>query len=292
VKIKSKQDKTILVTGATGNQGGAIINSLTASGWSVRALVRDASRPSVEIIRSKNVDIVMGDLEDRKFLDGALQGVYGVFAVHAWMEKGVEGEVRMGSNLADSARAAGVKHYVYSSITGADGGAGVPVMDSKCRIEQHILTIGLPSTIFRPTFFMFNFNSPELRSSILQGTLSLPLKPDMPLQMIAAEDLGAFVNMALEDPLHYLGRIMELAGDELTMQEAADVFSRALGRPVRFVQQPMEQVRSSSMDLALLYEWLNTHKINTDIKALRSLHPGLRTLEKWLRKTTGWMKAA
>jgi uncharacterized protein YbjT (DUF2867 family) len=292
MKISSKRDKIILVTGATGNQGSAVTNSLIASGWRMRALVRDATKLPVRIATSKNIDIVRGDLEDRGSLDRAVQGVYGVFAVHTWREKGVEGEVRMGRNLADAAKAAGVKHYIYSSAAGANGGTGVPILDSKCRIEQHILKARLPSTIFRPTLFMYNFNAPELRSSIQKGTLSLPFKPDLPLQMIAAEDLGAFVSMAFEDPLHYLGKIIELAGDELTLLEAAEVFGRTLGRPVSFAEQPMEQVRSFSEDLALLYEWFNTHKINTDIKALRSLHPRLMALEQWLKRTASWLNAA
>src|SRR6185369_14275331 len=82
-----KKDKIILVTGATGNQGSAVTNSLVSHGWSVRALVRDVSKPSVGILRSKGVDTVKGNLDDRETLDSALQSVYGVFAVHTWKDK-------------------------------------------------------------------------------------------------------------------------------------------------------------------------------------------------------------
>jgi len=288
----NKKDKIILITGATGHQGSAVTNSLIAHGWSVRALVRDVSKPLAMILRSEGADIVKGDLDDPKSLDSALKGVYGAFAVHAWMEKGVESEVRMGRNLADAATAAGIKHYVYSSAIGADGGTGVPAIDSKCRIEQYILKAHLRSTIFRPTFFMFNFNRPDIFASIQQGTLSLPLKPDLPLQMLAVEDLGEFVNLAFERPSYYIGTVIELAGDELTMLEAAEVFSKMIGRTVRYVEQPLEQARAMNKDRAMILEWLNTHKINTDIMALRFQYRGLLTLETWLRRSSVWAKAA
>jgi uncharacterized protein YbjT (DUF2867 family) len=288
----NKKDKIILITGATGHQGSAVTNSLLAHGWSVRALVRDLSKPSAILLRSEGADIVKGDLDDPKTLDSALQGVYGVFAVHAWMEKGVESEVRMGRNLADAALAAGIKHYVYSSAIGADGGTGVPAIDSKCRIEQYILKAHLPSTIFRPTFFMFNFNRSDIFASIRQGTLSLPLKPDLPLQMLAVEDLSEFVNLAFERPAFYIGKVMELAGDELTMLEAAEVFSKVIGRRVSYVEQPLEKARIMNEGRAMILEWLNTHKINTDIMALRFQHRRLLTLETWLGRSPVWAKAA
>jgi uncharacterized protein YbjT (DUF2867 family) len=288
----NKKDKIILITGATGHQGSAAANSLMSHGWSVRALVRDMSKPSALILRSEGVDIVKGDLDDPKTLDSALKGVYGVFAVHAWMEKGVESEVRMGKNLVDAATAAGIEHYVYSSAIGADGGTGVPAIDSKCRIEQHVLKARLPSTIFRPAFFMFNFNRPDIFASLRQGAFSLPLKPDLPLQMLAVEDLGEFVNLAFERPSYYLGKVVELAGDELTMLEAAEVFSKVIGQPVRYVEKPIEQERALNKDRAMILEWLNTHKINTDIRALRFLHRGLMNLETWLRRSPVWAKAA
>jgi uncharacterized protein YbjT (DUF2867 family) len=290
--MMNKKDKIILITGATGHQGSAVATSLISHGWSVRALVRDVSKPLAMILSSESADIVKGDLDDPRTLDSALKGVYGVFAVHAWMEKGVESEVRMGRNLADAAAAAGVKHYVYSSAAGADGGTGVPAIDSKCRIEQYILKAHLPSTIFRPTFFMFNFNRPDIFASIRQGTLSLPLKPDLPLQMLAVEDLAEFVNLAFERPAFYIGRMIELAGDERTMPEAAEIFSRVIRLRVSYVEQPLEQARAMNKDRAMILEWLNTHKINTDIKALRFQYRGLLTLETWLRRSPVWAKAA
>lgn len=284
--------KIILVTGATGNQGGAVAYSLLSSGWTVRALIRDPSKPAALVLAEKGVQVVKGDLDDRVSVDQALKGVYGVFSVQAFMEQGTAGEIRQGKTLADSAKAAGIEHFVYSSVAGAERNTDIPHFESKWEIEQHIRTLKLPATIFRPVFFMHNFNSPlfNLRQSILGGTLSLAIRPDKSLQMLASEDLGVFVTMAFEKPNDFIGKAIELAGDEMTMPQAAKVFSRVMGRPVRFVEMAIEQVRNFSEDLALMFQWFNEKGFQADIPALRALHPQLMTLETWLRKT-GWSKA-
>jgi uncharacterized protein YbjT (DUF2867 family) len=132
---------------------------------------------------------------------------------------------------------------------------------------------------------------PEIQSSILKGTLAMAVKPNKPLQMLAVEDLGEFVRMAFERPGDFLGRAVELAGDELTLAEAARVFSTVLGWPVQFVEQPVEDVRRFDKNLAAMFEWFNERGYRADIPALRALHPGLMKLETWLRKAK-WVKAA
>jgi uncharacterized protein YbjT (DUF2867 family) len=236
--------------------------------------------------------VVTGDLNDRASLDKALKGVYGVFAVSTFLEEGIEGEIRQGKALADAVGKAGVEHFIYSSVGGAERKTGIPHFESKWAIEEHIRSISLPATIFRPVFFMYNFNSTQskLRQSILDGILSLPMRPDKPLQMLAPEDLGAFVRIAFENPQDFAGKAIELAGDELTMPEAAEAFSRATGRHVRYEEMPIETMRSFSQDMALMFQWFNTKGYQADIPTLRTVHPSLMTLEWWLCKT-GWGKA-
>lgn len=288
----NNKGKIVLVTGATGNQGGAVARSLLASGWSLRALTRDPSKPAALALAEKGVQVVKGDLDDRASVVQALKGVYGVFSVQTFMEQGTAGEIRQGKALADITKAAGIEHFVYSSVAGAERNTGIPHFESKWEIEQYIRTLKLPATIFRPVFFMYNFNLPlfNLRQSLLGGTLSLAIRPDKSLQMLAAEDLGAFVTMAFEKPNDFIGKAIELAGDEMTMPQAVEVFSRVMGRPVRFVEMTIEQVRSFSEDLALMFKWINEKGFQADIPALRALHSQLMTLETWLRKT-GWGKA-
>ncbi len=273
------------MTGATGHQGGAVARSLAADGWPVRALVRDSRKHEAREMASLGIDLVHGDLEDRASLRRALRGVYGVFSVQTWREAGVDGEVRMGKDLADAAKVENVRHFIYSSVGGADRRTGIPHFESKYAIEEHIRSLELPSTVFRPVYFMYNFSAPEMQASIRNGILATALRPDRQLQMLAPEDLGAFVRLAFGHPEVYLDNIFELASDELTMPEVADVFSRITGRAVRYVQQPIEQVRRFNRDAGRMYAWFNDSGYHADIPALRALHPGILSLEEWLRGT-------
>ncbi len=278
---------TILVTGATGRQGGAVARHLRTSGWRVRALTRDPQKPAAQTLAGLGVEVVKGDLDDRNSLAQALKDVHGVFSVQNFWETGAAREVQQGKALADAAKAAGVAHLVYSSVGGAERSTGIPHFDSKWEIEQHIRALGLPATILRPVFYMDNFEGPNFRPAILQGTLTMAMRPDRPLQMIAVEDIGAIAALAFEKPGGFKGRAIELAGDEMTMPQAAEAFSRVTQRTVRFVEQPIEQVRSFSPEAAIMFEWFDQKGYAADIQGLRALYPALMTFERWLRKS-GW----
>ncbi len=285
----NKAEKTILVAGATGQQGGAVARHLLAAGWTVRALTRDAEGPAAHALMMQGASVVEGDLADRASVDRALEGAYGVFSVQVFWPPsvGVEGEVSHGKNLADAAKAAGVKHFVYSSVGGANRNTGVAHFESKWQIEQHIRALGLPATILRPVFFMENFFFPNFRGPILEGRLNWELRFDTSLAMIAVDDIGAFVALALERPEEFIGRAIEIGGDELTPPEVAEHFSEAIGRPVRFVEKSMDQIRSFDPDLAAMLQWFNDEGYQVDIPALRDIYPQLTTFEEWLRKA-GW----
>ncbi len=283
--------KTILVTGAAGHQGGAVMHSLLAGGWKVKALVDDTNEASSRALYRKGADLVMGDQYDSDSLDQALKDVYGVFSVQTG-EGRVEGEIRQGKNLADrAARNAEVRHFIYSSVAGATAQTGVPFFDSKATIENHIKSIRLPSTIFRPVYFMFNFSTPEMHAAVMKGTMTIAIKPDRFLQMLAVEDLGEFVRMAFDRPDEYIGKSMDLAGDEMTMPQVAAAFSRLIGKPVHYAYQPIEEVRRINAEAGKMFEWLNDQGYHVDIAALISLHPGLLSFESWLRKSR-WAKSA
>ncbi len=284
--------KIILVTGATGQQGGASARHLQARGWRVRALTRDPHTAAARALADAGVEVVQGDLNDRASLDRALKGVYGVHSVQAYMPHDPTGEVFQGKNLAEAARDAGVEHFIYSSVAGADQHVGSPEQDSKGEIEQHIHSSGLPATILRPTYIMDTYNTiPALRQGILGGSFMFPSPPETKLQFIAAEDIGAFVAIAFEDTKTFIGKTLELAGDELTMAQTVEVFSRVIGRPVGYIEMSLEQVRSFDPNLAKVTEWIIREGFHADIPALRAMYPALMTLEDWLRKT-GWAQGA
>jgi uncharacterized protein YbjT (DUF2867 family) len=280
----------ILVTGATGHQGGASARHLLANGWRVRALVRKIDDPAARALAEGGVELVQGDMADRASLDHAMRGVYGVHSVQAYLPKDAAGEIHQGSNVADAAKAAGVQHLVYSSAAGPQDPSDldVPEISSKRAIENHIRASGLPFTFLRPVYLMDTLNF--LRSYILQGTWTISLPADRAMQMLASEDIGAFAALAFEHPERWLNQSIELAGDELSQLQIAEVLSRVIGRSIRFVEMPIEQARAYDVDLAKVTEWINTEGFHADIPALRAIHPALMTLETWLRKN-GWQHA-
>ena len=282
----NKQDKTILVTGITGQQGGATARHLLASGFKVRGLTRNPQKPATQTLAAAGAEIVAGDYDDRAALDRAVAGVYGVFSVQTPFEAGPESETRHGIAIADAAHAAGVKHFVYTSVGGAERNSGIPHFESKWAVEQHIQALGLPATILRPVFFMENFNSffaPKEQDGTL--VLAIAMQPEKPLQLIYHDDIGAFAALAFSDPDKTIGQALELAGDSLTMPRIVELMGAAIGKPVSFYPLSIEQVRSFNDDFARMFEWFNASGYAADIPALRSQYPGLMDFTTWLRVT-------
>lgn|SRR5690606_9093354 len=278
-----KQGKTIVVFGATGQQGGATTRHLLKNGWQVRAVTRDPNKPAAQALVDLGAEVVTADMEDRSSLDSVLQGAYGVFSVqNFWLpEVGFDGEIRQGKNVADAAKAANVQHFVYTSVGGAERNSGIPHFESKWQIEQHIGQLGLPTTIFRPVAFMENFAT---YGGPRNGVLSSAMHPDVPLQLIAADDIGAFVALAFENPEEYIGKAIELAGDSLTNPQMAEVMSRVSGETIVYQEMPLEQMRQMNEEYAKMMEWFNQHGYQADIPALRRIYPPLRTFESFLRE--------
>lgn len=262
------QPKTILVTGATGQQGGAVAMSLLRQGQKVLVLTRNPEKAAK--LAKAGAAVFKGDLTDRDSLWEALQGVQGVFAMSTPFEAGMEAEVRQGTMMANMAKAAGVAHYVYTSVGSADRNTGIPHFETKWHVEEHIRAISLPVTILRPVWFMENFGT-FCRPSILQGTLTLPLRPTTKLQMIALQDIGEFGAAAFVRPAEFLGQAIDLAGDALTMPEVVAHLSRTMGRVIRFQQVPDDQAAAAfGDDLAAMFKWFNEVGYSVDIAALRA----------------------
>ena len=284
-------NKIIAVTGGTGQQGGEVARKLLADGWTVRVLTRDLNKPAAQELKSLGAEIVAGDMDDRAQLDAAFDGAYGVFSVqNFWLPNvGFEGEVRQGKNVADAAKAAGVGHLVYSSVGAAHRGMGQKHFESKWVIEQHIHALDIPYTILRPAFFMGNYN--WSRAQILNGTLtSLGLRPEKEIQSIAVEDIGVFAVLAFANPEQYIGKTIELAGDELTESQIVDTFTKVIGRPVKLIMPSEEDGRRSDEEMKAMFNFFNGEAYAADIPALRKLHPGLLILEQYLRQN-GWENA-
>src|SRR5579871_5865069 len=229
-------DRTILITGVTGNQGGAVAQALQGAGFHLRGLTRKPESERAAALSCQGVEIVKGDLDDEASLRRALDGAWGVFGVQNAGEAGVEREEVQGKRLATLAREAGVEHYVYTSVGSADKQTGVPHFDNKWRIEETVRGLRFPShVILRPVFFMENLVAPF---SLQGSTLAWALRLDTKLQMIAVDDIGWFGARAFTDADALNRREIDLAGEVRTMPEAAEILTETLGRPIGSRRHP------------------------------------------------------
>jgi uncharacterized protein YbjT (DUF2867 family) len=275
--------RTILITGVTGNQGGAVAQALQGSGLRLRGLTRKPESEQAAALARHGVDLVQGDLDDEASLRRALAGAWGVFGVQNSWEAGVEREEAQGKRLATLAREAGVEHFVYTSVGSAHTRTGVPHFDNKWRIEETVRVLRFPShVILRPVFFMENLLTPF---SLQGSTLASAIGPRTKLQMIAVDDIGWFGARAFIDAAALNRREIDLAGDVRTMPEAAEILTQALGRPIAFAQTPIEQVRQFSEDTALMLEWFERVGYSADIAGLqREFGRVLTKLPDWARR--------
>jgi uncharacterized protein YbjT (DUF2867 family) len=278
----SSDQRIILVAGATGTQGGSVVRHLRAGGFAVRGITRDPDGEKAQPLRDAGVELVRADLTDRASVDGLFDGVTGVFSVATPFEAGLEAEVAQGTTLGDAAQAAGVEHYVYSSVGGAERDSKVPHFESKWAIENHLRGLSLPLTVVRPVYFFENFAGWSLQPSGDGYTMGMPLSPDRPLQAVAADDIGAFVALAFADPAAWVGREFELAGDERTLPAYAEAISADIGAPVDYVQVPWQALRAQNEDLFRLFDFFEREGYAADIAALRAQYPDLHTFDRWL----------
>jgi uncharacterized protein YbjT (DUF2867 family) len=284
----SNRGKTILVIGATGRQGGAVARALVARGFSVRALTRDADKPTAHALKALGVAVVKGDLDEPRLLLQAMHGADGVFSVQTpYGPGGVDHETRVGIAVADAAKAADIAHLVYSSVGGAERGTGIPHFESKYLVEQHIRAAGLRATILRPVFFMENFAQTGPKEVGSELVLRIALLPKTRLQMIAVHDIGAFAALAFEGREGIAGRTLEIAGDELSMTELAQAFAAVAGRAVHLQHQPLAELEMRSAEMAKMFGWFETSGYQADLAALQRVNPDLTTLASWLA-SGGW----
>ncbi len=257
----------ILVTGATGRQGGAVAHELLAKGQRVRALTRKPDSAAAAELRARGAEVVAGDFDDVASVERALSGAWGAYAVQNTWEAGVEREERQGKKFAELAKLASVQHFVQGSVASAQRATGVPHFDNKWRIEEKVRALEFPShVVIRPVFYMENFLAPWMLPVLQQGMLPLGVKPETSLQLIAVKDIGRYGRLAFEKHAELNGRGIDIAGDEMTMPEVANVLSRAVGHPLQFVSVPIEEVRKGSEDTALMLEWFDRVGYDVDIR--------------------------
>jgi uncharacterized protein YbjT (DUF2867 family) len=311
--------KTILVTGATGHQGRAVIDALlsadSSEGFTILALTRNASSPSANALLAKaprsNLRLVQGNLDDVPAVfaaakaalpggDGSKQ-IWGVFSVQVSLGPGVttEGEVAQGCALIDAAIENGVQHFVYSSVDrGGDkasweNATDVPHFRSKYRIEQHLKEVtaegkagaGMAWTVLRPVVFMDNLE-PGFTTKVFVAALRNYLgEREKTLQWVAVADIGVFAAKVFAEPEKWDRKAVGLAGDELTMEQLNRAFEKALGEPVPATYGFFGSALTGLMrEMGAMLEWFASQGYGVNIEELRKEYPGLLTMEEWLAK--------
>lgn len=276
----------ILVTGATGQQGGSLTRKLLKKGHAVRAFTRSPSSPNALELKRLGAEIFSGGFDDRSAVQNAMHGMDAVFLMGTMWEVEVEGETRQGILAADAALAAGVKHLLYTSVGAADKCTGIPHFESKYKVEEYIKKIGVPYTIIGPVWFMDNVFAAWMSGGMKEGRFALAIPPSCKLQQIAVEDIGNMAALILENRDRFLGKRFDIAGDSLTGPQTAAILTKYLGRKIDFYELPLEQVRAQSADFAVMFKWFARVGYSTDIAALRRDYPevGWHTLEQWAKQ--------
>lgn len=270
--------KTILVIGASGNQGNAVAENLLTDGWHVRAMTRNPEQTSIQELEKKGAIIVQADMDDEQSLFNAMQDVYGVYSVQSFDPKDPEKEVRQGKIVANVAKQIGISHLVYGSAAGAERYSGADNFATKWQIEEHIRALGLPFTILRHTFFMDNFKGfakGQDNKIVIQGFMD----PKIKLQMIAIQDIGAFAAIAFHRPEQYIGEAIELAGDEITLNEISKKLSEKFEMPCEIVD-----AREKFQKMMKMFEWFEYGGYKANISELRKVNPQTLDFDAWIQQ--------
>jgi uncharacterized protein YbjT (DUF2867 family) len=280
------QKLTVVVTGSTGKQGGAVARGLLERGHMVRAVTRDPNSSQAELPAKAGATLVAASLEDTALIMKAPEGATSLFAM-TMPSGGAEAETRQGIAVADAAKTAGV-HLVFTSVGNANRQTGIPHFDSKYEVEKRIAKVGVRATILAPVAFMENLYF--IKEQLAKGIYASALAPTRALAQVAVADIGAVAVRVLEDAGRFTGKRFDLASDELTGNDALAILSRVTGRPFNYYQVPLDVIRQRmGEDAVRMYEWFDRVGFAVDRAALRREFPDLafHDFESWA-KTRDW----
>jgi uncharacterized protein YbjT (DUF2867 family) len=289
----------VLVTGATGAQGGATARRLLQRGHAVRVLTRRADSPHAHELIRLGATLAVGDLDDPEVLGAATRDVNGVFSVQVPDTTDTDSERRHGFALIKAAARSGITHFVHTSVSCAGRHESFPrwaegywsrkYWTDKWDVEQAVRTAGFRHwTVLRPSFLMDNFAHPKagfMFPHLAGGEIATALRSSTRMQLIAADDVGAFARAAFEEPLNYHGRNIELAAEALTMPEVADILSRVTGRPIVNVELTPAQAIARGLFPGWVrsQEWSNEVGYCASTRDLMLYGIALTSFEQWAR---------
>ncbi|MGH3359807.1 MAG: NmrA/HSCARG family protein [Nocardioidaceae bacterium] len=277
----------VLVSGATGTQGGAVARELLARGHRVRALTRNPQADTAVALAGLGADVAAGDFDDVESLSRAAAGVDAVFVMGTPFGTDPETETRQSIALIDAAAKRQVPHIVYSSVASALDATGIPHFESKALVEQHLSGLDGDHTVVAPSAFLVDLVSPWMLPSLLDGRYTFALPGDLPLQQVAVADIAAFVGLVVEDRNGFAGQRIELASVETTGDGVAARLSAWLERTVTYNELPLEVVRQQMGDDGVrMIEFFRRGGYTIDIPALHRAYPQVKwhDVDSWIRE--------
>jgi uncharacterized protein YbjT (DUF2867 family) len=278
----------IVVTGATGLQGGAVTRHLLKDGWHVRGLTRNASSKQARALAALGAEVVQGDLGEVGSLRPVFEGTYGVYSVQNTFTDGPEQEVRQGKNVADMAKDVGVQHIVYGSAGIGRKGTGIPSWETKLQIEDHMKALDSPLTILRPMAFMELMTNKKFFPAIAAwNVMPTVMGPSRSLPWLCTDDLGAIASQAFAAPDRFVGKDLTLASDVQSLDECRSIYREVMGRDPRRFPMPVWLFKRFGVvgrDLSTMWQWLRTGTVDLDITPTREIHPDALTVRGWLSR--------
>ena len=282
---KTVLSKRVLVAGATGQQGGAVARELLKRGHFVRALTRKPDSPAAEALDKKGAEILVGSFENPASMEAACKGTDCVYAMGTPYEGGVDAEKAQTLALIDAAAKAGTGHIVFGSVGDANKSTGIPHFDSKYDVEQHLVKLDVPYTILGPVWFMENALSPWYLPELKEGRLPIPLPADRVCQQVAIENIGQVAMSVIDAGDPYFGKRIDLAGDELSGSRMAEIISEVSGKPIQYIEVPIDEMMKMNEDWGKMFDWFNKVGYSTDIPALKRDFTWVKwmTFEDWAK---------
>jgi uncharacterized protein YbjT (DUF2867 family) len=274
--------KTIFITGVTGNQGSALAKHLLNKNHSVVGLTRNANSEKSQLLKTKGVILVEGDLSEPASYQEHLDKADAIFLVQVLQEK--EKEINQGQLFIDAINPANKTHFVYSSVLGADLNTGVPHFESKYELEKYLQSKNLSLTILRPASFYENNLHPQVAKGIKKGKYISPLNKGCKQQMIGTDDIGKIAAQVISDRARYQDRTLSIATDEWQIADVPKAFSEALNIPVKYKKLPGFITRlAMGKDLSKMFKYMNKHdfKVVENIQAVKDEFNITGDLKSW-----------
>ena len=309
----------IAVVGSTGSQGGGLCRAILADpkgGFACRAITRDPGKDQAKALAAKGAEVVRADLDNVEALKKAFAGAYGVYGVtNFWEHFSAEKEKAQAKNIADAAKAAGVRHVIWSTLEDtrklmAPGDTRMPLLQEKYRVphfdakaDANAYFAGLPTTFLVTSFYwdnlyLFGLAPKKDNSGVYSWTFPMG---SAKVPGIAVEDIGRCAYGIFKAGQQYVGKTVGIAGENLTLQEMSDKLAKGLGvGTVKYNAVDADVYRGFGFPGA--DEMGNMFQVYRDFEkqvcgarsteTARSLNPQLQTFDQFIAKNKDRILAA